>query len=179
VKVLYLYVDFTFEDQPFYVGKGDASRVRGCGGYNREWNEIREALGQRRRVLMCTKDESFAFEQERRLIVELRTKSGESGHWGANQTWGGEGASGANRSEETRKRQSISALRAYQDPSKKSNHDKATRLAKQRSEWRLFCSKRFRGKVRSLEEREAIRKGTIRFYSQRGLRPVLPTQEEL
>lgn len=59
-----------------------------------------------RTIVFETMCEAWAFEREIELIALLKTHCGLSGHWGANLTNGGEGASGAIRSDETRKRMS-------------------------------------------------------------------------
>jgi hypothetical protein len=96
IEVFFNYIDWTLEDIPrsFYVGKGKLKRIS-QRERNAYWRNIAAKHGQRREVVLATKDEAFAFEQEKRLIVELGTfEDGTLGRWGANLTEGGEGVSG-------------------------------------------------------------------------------------
>lgn len=94
--IFYVYIDWTFEDPPraFYVGKGKLARVQ-KRERNVYWRNLANKFGQRREIIFATKEEQFAFEQEKRLVAELGTfENGESGRWGANLTAGGDGVSG-------------------------------------------------------------------------------------
>ncbi len=94
--IFFVYIDWTLEDvsRPFYVGKGQLKRIS-QHERNLYWRNIAAKHGQHREVVLATKDEAFAFEQEKRLIAELGTfEDGTSGRWGANLTEGGEGLSG-------------------------------------------------------------------------------------
>jgi hypothetical protein len=94
--IFFNYVDWTLEDvpRPFYVGKGKIERVQ-KRERNAYWKNIAAKYGWRREVVFATKDEQFAFEEEKRRILELGTfEDGTFGRWGANLTKGGEGASG-------------------------------------------------------------------------------------
>ena len=102
--IFFIYIDWTLEEIPraFYVGKGVYGRV-----HKRErniyWKNIVIKYGWRREVIFATKSESFAFEQEKRLIAELGTfEDGTLGCWGANLTEGGEGFYGGKHTTETR-----------------------------------------------------------------------------
>lgn len=104
MTIFFVYIDWMLEKQarPFYVGKGTQKRL-----YKRKrnvyWQNIAAKYGWRREVVLATKDESFAFEEEKRRIAELGTfEDGTPGRWGANLTEGGEGPSGAIVSEQTR-----------------------------------------------------------------------------
>lgn len=94
--VFFNYVDWTLENPPraFYVGKGKLKRTQ-QRERNVYWKNIAAKHGWRREVVLATKDESFAFNEERRRIAELGTfEDGTPGRWGANLTEGGEGVSG-------------------------------------------------------------------------------------
>ncbi len=108
-KVFFTYIDWTLEDppRPFYVGKGMFTRVR-KPMRNVYWQNITAKYGWRREVVLGTKDESFAFEEEKRRIAQLGTfEDGTPGRWGANLTEGGEGCSGLIVSDQTRRKQSL------------------------------------------------------------------------
>lgn len=103
-RVFFVYVDHTLtEDRAFYVGKGVWDRVRRnergkvWKAFVRKHGWVRET---HRRVVIATKDEAYAFEQEIRLIAELGTFT----EWGANLTEGGDGSSGYRWSEAARER---------------------------------------------------------------------------
>lgn len=104
MKIWYVYVDFTTDGRPFYVGKGTIRRVSSPRKDNQHWVSIVEKYGWRREAIMATKFEDEAFEFESKLISEYDTFKG----WGANHTEGGEGPSGAKRTSETKQRLSES-----------------------------------------------------------------------
>lgn len=94
--VFYNYIDWTLEVQPrpFYVGKGKYHRTK-LRERNAYWKNIVAKYGWRREIVLATKDEKFALEEEKRRIAELGTfEDGTPGRWGANLTEGGEGRSG-------------------------------------------------------------------------------------
>lgn len=105
-KIFYIYVDRTADDNtPFYIGKGQWARVLDVKKRNAVWFRIVSRYGYTREVLFGTTDESFAFEEEIKLIEKYKTyrpKGKHNTHWGANLTIGGEGASGIIQTEETR-----------------------------------------------------------------------------
>lgn len=101
-KVFYNYIDWTLEKSPraFYVGKGLIKRTQ-RRERNTYWQRIAAKYGWRREVVLATKDESFAFEEEKRRIAELGTfEDGTPGRWGANLTEGGGGIGGWKPSQE-------------------------------------------------------------------------------
>ena len=104
MKIWYVYVDFTIEGRPFYVGKGTIRRVSSPRKDNRHWNAIVEKYGWYRETVIATKFEDAAFEFEFKLIAEYDTFKG----WGANHTAGGEGPTGAKRTAEIKQRLSES-----------------------------------------------------------------------
>ncbi len=103
MKVFFVYVDWTTEEnpRPFYIGKGNAARVR-TKKRNRHHTRLVNLYGMRREVVYATKDEQAAFEFEEQLIAEHRTFVHDG--WGANFSRGGEGPSGYRQSPETRAR---------------------------------------------------------------------------
>jgi hypothetical protein len=104
MSTFYVYVDWTLEDRPraFYVGKGTTWRLK-QKYRNKRHSSIASKHGMRREVVFSTQDEQEAFELECRLIQEHHTYMTKGG---ANYTLGGDGASGAKRSEETKHRMS-------------------------------------------------------------------------
>ena len=99
LTVWFVYVDYTDDGRPFYVGKGTYKRVHTRERNNDHWKSIRDKHGWRREVVYGTKYEDAAYEYEAFLIAEHNTFHG----WGANHTAGGScGQTGLKRSEETR-----------------------------------------------------------------------------
>jgi len=102
--IFFVYVDRTDDGRPFYVGKGLLKRTKTLTR-NAYWYNIAAKHGQRREVVLATKDEAFAFEHEKQLIAELGTfEDGTPGRWGANLSEGGEGPSGWKATTSTRAR---------------------------------------------------------------------------
>jgi len=103
-RVFFVYVDYTLDvNRPFYVGKGTMERVMRRGRWKVWQAFVRKHGWERescRQVILATKDEAFAFEQEKRIIAELGTYA----VWGANMTEGGEGSSGYHWSDVARAR---------------------------------------------------------------------------
>ena len=104
--MFYVYVDWTADESAyaFYVGKGKSGRVK-LTSRNKYHRNIKNKHGMHREILMGTLDESFALDEEIRLIALHNTY-----HWdndkGANFTRGGEGSSGAVPSPESRQARS-------------------------------------------------------------------------
>jgi len=97
MTVFFVYIDWTLESSPrvFYVGKGNERRVGLRDRDNSHWKRIASKYGWRREVVLATKDEAFALDEEKRFIKEHRTFQGYDDYlWGANKTLGGEGTSG-------------------------------------------------------------------------------------
>lgn len=94
-----VYVDWTLETnpRPFYVGKGNDSRVQ-CFKRNRHHTFVSRHLGIRREIVFKTEDENQAFEFEKRLISELGTYKSDCRisleDVRCNRTLGGDGVSG-------------------------------------------------------------------------------------
>ncbi len=101
-KIFFVYLDWTLEDvsRCFYVGKGQLARVN-RRERNDHWKNIAEKHGWRREVVLATKDEQYAFDEEKRLIREHKTFYRHVDYvWGANKTEGGEGVVGLKHTEE-------------------------------------------------------------------------------
>lgn len=105
----YVYVDFTTEalPRPFYVGKGNASRVSNLHR-NRYHSSISLKYGIKREIVLETLDEQEAFDLERKLIIEHNTFIGNESAWGANFTRGGEGTSGMKHTDKSKRKNSES-----------------------------------------------------------------------
>jgi len=102
-----VYVDYTTEElpRPFYVGKGNSSRVSNLKR-NKLHTNIANKHGIERRIILETNDESEALNREIELIAEHKTCIYDEGSWGANFTRGGEGTSGMKHSEESKRKNS-------------------------------------------------------------------------
>jgi hypothetical protein len=111
MKYFYVYVDYTNPGHvPFYVGKGNQSRVKNFKRSSKHKN-ISNKHGIERLVIIETPDESEAFEYEQLLIAKLHTfvNDPEAPSVACNFTIGGEGAS--NPSAETRRKLSEASRR--------------------------------------------------------------------
>ena len=88
----YVYIDYTTKGkhtyQPFYVGKGVASRLDELNitARNRFHARIVKTQGLNRTIVFSSELEEAVFNVERLLIRILKTKRGEPGHWGVNLT---------------------------------------------------------------------------------------------
>ena len=95
-KRFFVYVDFTADRHtPFYVGKGDAKRIKNFKRGPKHKN-VSKKHGIERLVIFETTDESEAFEYEKLLIAKLHTfkDDPEAPDIACNFTIGGEGGSG-------------------------------------------------------------------------------------
>lgn len=96
-KRFFVYVDYTTEPvaRPYYVGKGVAARVRNLRARNKLHANISEKYGFERKCVLEFVTEREAFDEEVRLIAELKTYYyGGIDHWGCNFTRGGDGSVG-------------------------------------------------------------------------------------
>lgn len=96
-KKFFVYVDYTteLEQRPYYVGKGIIRRVRNLRSRNKLHSNIKEKYGFERRCVLGPVTELEAFNEEKRLITELKTYFyGGPGYWGCNFTLGGDGSIG-------------------------------------------------------------------------------------
>lgn len=118
-KIWYVYQDWTLEDVPrcFYCGKGDRARINRVHR-NKHHKHVVQKHGIERRVLLCTRDEQFALDEEVCLIAQMRTYVHDSEYngVGTNYTQGGDGVSGHHDTLEQRQRRSASQTLAWQDP---------------------------------------------------------------
>lgn len=98
-KKFYVYVDYTTEHEPrpFYVGKGDESRVASLKR-NKKHTAIKEKYGLNRKILLETTNEHEALGKEVELISELHTfiNDPQSNNLACNMTLGGDGVTGIN-----------------------------------------------------------------------------------
>lgn len=110
MNIYFIYLDWTLEEVPraFYVGKGMLQRIGRRERENDHWKRIARKHGCRREIVFATKDEAFAFDEEKRLIREHKTFYGHPDYvWGANKTEGGEGPAGFTWSDEMRRQASL------------------------------------------------------------------------
>lgn len=106
-NIFFIYLDKTNKNRVFYVGKGKIKRTKNITKRNKLWHRIAAKYGHKREIIFATKDESFAFLLEIKLIKEYKTfaKSCNNGSgWGANLTEGGQGVSGRVVSIETKEK---------------------------------------------------------------------------
>lgn len=113
-KARYVYVDYTNDGRPFYVGQGTSHRVK-CFKRNPRHAAIIKMHGIHREVVFITSIEQLAHNVEVELIAELKTRHGLQGHWGANLTDGGEGITNV----DAESRAKMSAARKRRDPPSK------------------------------------------------------------
>lgn len=105
--MFFVYVDYTDDGQPFYVGKGTTHRVKQMER-NQHHDRVAAKHGCRREVVLETPFEFEAFNREIRLVAELHTFTRDP-LWngiGTNHTIGGEGPTGKVVSAEGRARMS-------------------------------------------------------------------------
>jgi hypothetical protein len=110
-KRFYVYVDYTADDHtPFYVGKGDAKRVKKFKRNPKHKNESNKH-GMYRRIVLDTSDEQQAFDYEKLLIAKLHTfvEDPEAPDVACNFTLGGDGLSGFNHNAKTKEKMSEAA----------------------------------------------------------------------
>ncbi len=101
--MFYTYVHFRKDDgKPFYVGKGSGNRHLSKVGRSVYWKNVVGKHGLDSKIMCAWQYEKDAFEHERFLIQCFR----DMGFQLTNLTDGGEGASGAKRTEEQRRRYS-------------------------------------------------------------------------
>lgn len=142
-KIFYVYVDHTMDaNRPFYVGKGQLDRVR-LKERGQHWKAIVNKHGWCREtcrtIVLGTKDEQFAFDEEVRLIAEFGThQDGSSARWGANKTRGGEGSSGYKWSD--RSRENVSGPNHRMSGKKMSDQERAKRAGENNGDARLTWS---------------------------------------
>jgi hypothetical protein len=110
MKAFFVYVDYTVDHVPFYVGKGNLIRTE-CLKRNKKHQRVSAKYGCKRLRIIQTCDEKEAFEYEKLLIEKLGTKNGglNPNRLASNFTDGGEGCGGGTwkLSKETRRRQSL------------------------------------------------------------------------
>ncbi len=120
----HVYVDYRVDTNvPFYVGKGDDSRIADFKNRNVIWHRIARKHGIRREIVLTLEnDHDTIVSEEIRLIRELKTRDY---HDGANLTDGGEGSLGWNPSLETRERMRQRKLGTRFSNSHRNNMSKA------------------------------------------------------
>lgn len=102
----YIYAHYRNDSgEVFYVGKGEGNRHNSKQGRNQYWRNIVEKHGYSIEILGYFETEEAAFLAERELIAKIGRKDLDKGPL-ANMSDGGEGASGAVRTPEQRKRYS-------------------------------------------------------------------------
>lgn len=114
----FVYVDYTNDGRPFYVGKGDTRRVK-QSKRNRKHSWVSATLGRRREIVIATSREDIALDNEIELIALCDTFT--TAHAlrlddiRCNFTRGGQGLTGYKDTVETRSRKRVAALKMGQD----------------------------------------------------------------
>lgn len=141
-KEYYIYAHVRLDNfTPFYIGKGKGDRAYDLGR-NKHHDSIAEKCGYAVVIVKDGLTEKEAFELERDIIEDLVFNEGygidvkgcnkynhKKDNYLTNQTWGGEGASGYNPSEEVRKKYSERSKRFW---SNKENREKQSQKMKGR-----------------------------------------------
>lgn len=151
-KVYYVYRWIRLDSNtPFYVGKGSGHRASSKYKRNRYFKHICSVTDTKSEIIFSGLTEKEAFQKEIEIIKLYK----DLGYCEANLTLGGEGASGAFQSEETRKK------RALANKGQKRSIEFRLRLSKMKKGLPGFC----KGKIFSNEQRElfAIAKGAKPF----------------
>lgn len=113
MKKYYIYLHRRSDNgEVFYIGKGSGRRAWSSQGRSEYWHRVKNKYGVDIEVLDYFESEEEAFRHEIALIALHRN----SGLRITNITNGGEGATGAKRSEETRKKLSDAALGRKRSP---------------------------------------------------------------
>lgn len=160
----FVYVDRTLDGRPFYVGKGNAGRVR-LSQRNKLHTNIAAKHGLQRSVVFVTAIEHEALDHERMLIAEHKTQHGVEGHWGANLTAGGEGLSNPS----PVVRQKMSESQRNRDPVSATSRQRMSEAVKR---WcavpknRLRKSEAMKNVVRSPEHRMNIARAKCKVVLQ-------------
>lgn len=166
MRSYYIYVMFRpWNGLPFYIGKGKGPRWNGAAGRNPHFKNIvarAERLGLEIPKVKIrshlTEDEAF------RIEVAFIAAIGRGGYGPlVNLTNGGDGASGAKRSEATRKKMGIARIgKAPTFKGRKHSIETRIKISKARSnmplEERIAIGNRYRGKKLSPEHRKALSK---------------------
>lgn len=131
-KKFYVYADYTPDGTPFYVGKGDESRVK-TSKRNRKHGFVAAKHGRVREVMLETFDEQAAFELEVKLVAEhkLNCKRYPENPYACNFTDGGDGPAGYRHTDEAKQAMSEKRRGVKRGPASdeaRSNQSKA-RLA--------------------------------------------------
>lgn len=123
--MFFVYIDWTTEDvpRPFYVGKGNLSRVIGTVR-NKHHAGVARKYGLHRQIVIETTDERLAFDLETRYVAQHHTFVGDPNYngVGTNHTMGGEGSSGLKFSDESRKLLSESRRVCWSEPTTRQNY---------------------------------------------------------
>lgn len=93
-------------NEVFYVGKGKGARCRATQNRGQHWNRVVAKHGIQIEIVAHFYKEEHAFDHECLLISEYRA----AGVALVNRTDGGDGASGAKRSDETKRRMSAAGM---------------------------------------------------------------------
>ena len=105
-KQFYVYIHYTLDNKPFYVGKGKGNRAYHKHGRSTWWNRIVFKHGLIVEIQEYFLTEEEAFNREKSLIVTLKENKFEL----CNLTNGGDGTSGWKHSKETKEKMSLAKI---------------------------------------------------------------------
>ncbi len=130
-KIFYLYVDYTNDGIPFYVGKGSKKRIQTIKRNNKHiW--VSRNYGLNRIVLFADLNEQWIFAKEIQYIKLLDTYNPDVTNRNdlkCNWTLGGDGVSGFLLSEDHRKKLSASSIKRWEKQGEKEKISIATKKA--------------------------------------------------
>ena len=166
VEMYYIYSYLREDNSPYYIGKGKEQRA-----YTKGRNEVRPPKDKSRvRILKDNLTEQEAFELEKLYILMFGRKDNETGIL-RNKTDGGDGASGAVRSAETRKKMSEAQKGRIVPREVAERHSRILRAKniKHSEEHKKYLSEKLKGKKPSeyniLVSKSKAKPPTITFRS--------------
>jgi hypothetical protein len=172
----YVYIDWTLENlpRPFYIGKGSGRR-KNDDRRNAHHHAIKTKYGLRREVVFTSPNEQDCFQKEQDLNTEHHTYVHDplANSIACNYTQGGDGASGAKRSPETRARlaEANRGKTLSRSTRKKLSVVMSERLKGNRNaakphtpEHNAKIGQALKGRTFSKAHREALRQAALRRY---------------
>jgi len=153
-KEYYVYVWYRKTNhEPFYVGKGKNNRYTQLINRNNYFLNVYNKHGGYPEIIIRDLTDNEAIEKEIELIKEYRSK-----YQLTNITDGGEGVSGYNHKEETKKKLSELSKIQWSNPKTRQRLIESRRISHNKPEVREKLSKIHKGKVLTDEHRRKIKK---------------------
>lgn len=164
INNFYVYCHIRLDtDTPFYVGKGKNNRAHSKHNRSKYWNNIVKKYGYIIEIIEENLSEDKAFKKETEFVKLYKSQ----GFCEANFTDGGDGASGAVRSEETRQKMSeaakgrkpwITGKKHTEETLKKMSEAQKGKKHSEETKKRLSISHWSKNKTISKQSREKISK---------------------